>query len=112
MGGLWKNQQPIHKTDPGLDMPDSTVTRSLTLDSREEAVILFGPRDQFLRTIRDALGVKLVARGDVIQVEGSPEAAEQAERAFQQLRLVLRKHGKVTPEDVRTVIEVVRSGTD
>src|SRR5947207_10776989 len=93
-------------------MADTTVTRTLTLDSREEAVILFGPRDQYLRTIRDALGVKLVARGDTLQIEGSAETADQAERAFVQLRQVLRKHGKLTPEDVRTVIEVVHGGTD
>ena len=78
-------------------MSDSTVTRNLTLDSREEAVILFGPRDEYLRTIRDALGVKLVARGDLLQIEGSPEAAEQAERAFQQLRQLLRKQGNSRP---------------
>src|SRR5437773_2073756 len=89
-----------------------SVTRTLTLDSREEAVILFGPRDQFLRTIRDAIGVRLVARGDLLQIDGPTEAAEQAERAFQQLRGVLRRHGKITAEDVRTVIEVVRGGTD
>jgi len=91
-------------------MPDTTATRSLTLDSREEAVILFGPRDQYLRAVRDALGVRLVARGDTIQIDGTAETAEQAERAFQQLRLVLRRHGKLTPEDVRTVVEVVRGG--
>jgi phosphate starvation-inducible protein PhoH and related proteins len=93
-------------------MSDSTVTRNLTLDSRDEAVILFGPRDAYLRTVRDALGVKLVARGDLLQIEGTAETAGQAERAFQQLRQVLRKQGKLTAEDVRTVIEVVRGGSD
>lgn len=87
-----------------------TATRTLTLDSREEAVILFGPRDQYLRAVRDALGVRLVARGDLLQIDGPPDAAEQAERAFAQLRLVLRRHGKLTAEDVRTVVEVVRTG--
>ena len=92
-------------------MADS-ILRNLTLDSREEAVILFGPRDQFLRTIRDALGVKIVARGDMLQIEGSSaESAERAERAFQQLRQVLRKTGKITGEDVRTVLDVVRGAT-
>ena len=93
-------------------MTDSTETRTLTLDSREEAVMLFGPRDSYLRTIRDALGVKVVARGDLLQIEGSPEAVEQADRAFQQLRLVLRKQGQLNGEDVRTVIEVVRGAGD
>jgi phosphate starvation-inducible protein PhoH and related proteins len=84
------------------------VSRSLTLDSREEAVILFGPRDTYLRLVRDALGVRIVARGDLIQIDGAPDACDQAERAIQQLRLVLRKSGKLTAEDVRTVVEVVR----
>lgn len=85
-----------------------TATRSLTLDSREEAVILFGPRDAYLRTVRDTLGVRVVARGDLLQVDGPEEAVGLAERAFQQLRVVLRKHGKLMPDDVRTVLEVVR----
>lgn len=94
-------------------MAENTVTRSVTLDSREEAVLLFGPRDQYLRTLRDALGVKVVARGDLVQLEAATsEPVEQAERAFQQLRTVLRKHGKLTPEDVRTVVEVVRGATE
>lgn len=93
-------------------MTDSKVIRNLTLDSREEAVILFGPRDAYLRTVRDALGVKLVARGDLLQIEGSSEIVEQAERAFHQLRQVLRKQGKLTPEDVRTVLDVVRGSGD
>src|SRR4051794_4024652 len=88
----------------------ATVTRNLTLDSREEAVILFGPRDQFLRTLRDALGVRVIARGDVLQVEGSEETVDQAERAFQQLRTILRKNGRLVAEDVRSVIEIVRGG--
>ena len=83
-------------------------TRSITLDSRDEALILFGPRDGFLRLIRDALGVRIVARGDTIQIDGSADGTEQAERVFQQLRLVLRKSGKLTAEDVRTVLEVIR----
>ena len=31
------------------------VSRSISLDSREEAVLLFGSRDQFLKLMRDGL---------------------------------------------------------
>ena len=98
-------------------MPDtpptpSTTTVIVTLDSRDETVILFGPRDQYLRMIRDALGVRVVARGDTLQLDGSVDAVGQGERTFQQLRVVLRKHGKLTAEDVRTVLEVVRGGDE
>src|SRR5438128_601986 len=88
------------------------ATLTLTLDSRDEAVLLFGNRDQFLRLIRDALEVRLIARGNTIQIEGADQRVLEAERVFIQLRQMLRHQGKLTPEDVRTVLEVVRQGTD
>lgn len=91
-------------------MSDASV--SLTLDSRDEATLLFGTRDQHLRMIRDALGVRLIARGDTIQIEGEPEAVNRAERVFVQLRQMLRKQGKLSIEEIRTVIEVVQAGGD
>jgi phosphate starvation-inducible protein PhoH and related proteins len=86
------------------------VTKAIPLDSREEAFVLLGPRDQFLRMVRDTLGVKLFSRGDTLSVEGTPEGIEQTERAVQQMRSILRRAGKLTPEDVRTVLEVIRGG--
>src|SRR5438128_3822266 len=88
------------------------ATLTLTLDSRDEAVLLFGNRDQFLRLIRDALEVRLIARGHTIQIEGPDERVVEAERVFAQLRHMLRSQGKLTPEDVRTVLEVVRQGSE
>ncbi len=88
------------------------ATLTLTLDSRDEAVLLFGNRDQYLRLIRDGIGVRLIARGNTIQIEGSDEQVGRADRVFQQLRQMLRQHGKLTPEDVRTVLEVVQQGND
>lgn len=85
-----------------------TTSRTLTLENREEAVTLFGPRDSFLRTLRDALGVKVVARGDLLQLEGPEAAVDQADRAFQQLRTVYRKSGRLTQADVQGVIEIVK----
>src|SRR5262249_62421868 len=85
---------------------------NITLDSRDEALLLLGSRDQFLKEIRDALGVRLIARGDIIQVRGDDGKVEQAARVFQQLRQMLRQQGKISPEDVRTVLEVVLHGGD
>ena len=81
-------------------MPE-TVSRSLTLDSRDEAVLLLGNRDQYLKLLRDALGVRVVARGDTVQIDGPEEAAGQAERAFEQTAAVLRANGQLTAEDVQ-----------
>jgi phosphate starvation-inducible PhoH-like protein len=86
--------------------------RTLTLDSREEAVQLFGPRDAYLRMVRDALAVRLIARGDTLQIDGEPEAVERAERVFEQLRQSLQTQGQIQPEDVRTMLAVVQTGGD
>src|SRR5205807_6381656 len=90
----------------------SEATLTLTLDNRDEAVLLFGSRDQYLRLIRDALEVRLIARGNTIQVEGADYRVAEADRVFQQLRQMLRQQGKLTPEDVRTVLTVVQQTDD
>ena len=69
----------------------SEATLTLTLDNRYEAVLLFGSRDQYLRLIRDALEVRLIARGNTIQVEGADYRVAEADRVFQQLRQMLRQ---------------------
>lgn len=90
-------------------MSESTIT----LDSRDEAVLLFGSRDQNLREIRNALGVQqLVGRGDQILVKGSDEQLAQASRVFGQLRTLLRQQGSLSAEDVRTIVEVVTQGSE
>jgi phosphate starvation-inducible PhoH-like protein len=89
-----------------------SYTRTLTLDGREEATALCGPRDQFAHFIRDAFGVKVLTReGDVLRLAGkTDEATAQAERVFEQLRQIYRKHGKVIAADVQAVIDVVKGG--
>jgi phosphate starvation-inducible protein PhoH and related proteins len=88
-----------------------TIQVTLSLEDREEATLLFGPRDQYLRLLKDALQVRLIARGDVLQIEGPEELVRQAERAFQQLRELVSTRGKLAIEDVRTVVAIVQGGT-
>src|SRR5437764_11590479 len=84
---------------------------TITLDSRDEAILLFGSRDQYLREIRTTLGMQqLVGRGDQILLKGTDEQLALAERVFGQLRLLLRQQGSLSSEDVKTVLEVVLQG--
>lgn len=75
------------------------------LDSRDEAQLLFGGRDQFLKEIRQTLGVQVIGRGDQILIRGSEEAVDQAEKVFNALRAELRKVGSLTMEGVRVLME-------
>src|SRR5207244_4123381 len=90
----------------------SEASLTLTLDNRDEAVLLFGNRDQHLRLIRDALEVRLIARGNTIQVDGADYRVAEADRVFQQLRQMLRQQGKISLEDVRTVLAIVQQGSE
>ena len=91
----------------GTEMSEATIT----LDSREEALLLFGSRDQYLREVRNALGTQqLVGRGDQILIRGTDEQLGQAQRVFGQLRHLLRQQGSLSAEDVKTTLEVVASG--
>src|SRR5262249_29473237 len=88
----------------------ANATMTIQLASRDEALLLFGPRDAYLRMIRDTLGVRLVARGDTIQLDGDEEPVARAERVFQQLRQQLRQQEQISAEDVRTILEIVQPG--
>ena len=92
--------------------PDPSMSEApTTLDSRDEAMLLFGSRDQYLREIRTQLGMQqLVGRGDQILLKGTDEQLSLAERVFGQLRQMLRQQGSLSSEDVRTVLEVVLQG--
>jgi phosphate starvation-inducible PhoH-like protein len=87
-------------------------SRTVTLDNRDEAVPLFGPRDAYLRMVRDALAVRLIARGDTLTIDGPAEAVDQADRVFEQLRKLLKQNGQIQPEDVRTALAVVQRGEE
>ena len=86
---------------------------TITLDSRDEAILLFGSRDVYLREIRTTLGMQqLVGRGDQVLLKGTDAQLGQGERVFAQLRHLLRQQGSVSAEDVKTVLEVVLTGGD
>ncbi len=92
---------------------NTKTTLTITLDGRDEAILLYGNRDQHLRMMRkifESWNVELVARGDKIQMEGEEEKVHQAERALMQLRHMLRKQGQISEEDIKTVLTVVEQG--
>jgi phosphate starvation-inducible PhoH-like protein len=98
---------------PPVSSEPTMSEATITLDSREEAILLFGSRDQHLKEIRSSLGMQqLVGRGDQILLKGSDDQLALAERVFGQLRQMLRQQGNLSGEDIKTVLEVVTQGGD
>ncbi|MCS7167533.1 MAG: PhoH family protein [Gemmatales bacterium] len=77
--------------------------------SRDEMMRVLGTRDQNVRLVREVLGVRLIPRERTLQIEGTLEQVHVAERVFQQLRQ-MGQQGPVSLADVRTVLDLVRSG--
>jgi phosphate starvation-inducible PhoH-like protein len=77
--------------------------------NRDEIVRVLGSRDQNVRLVREVLGVRLIPRERTLQIEGTEEQVHTAQRVFEQLRQ-MGQQGPVSLADVRTVLDLVRSG--
>ena len=84
-------------------MPEVTVK----LADRNEALLLFGSRDQHLRRVRDALGIKVVARNGDLQLEGTEEQLARGAEVFRQLRDIVQQRSLLTADDVQAVLDSV-----
>jgi phosphate starvation-inducible protein PhoH and related proteins len=73
---------------------------------------IFGPNDEFLRLIEQRFDARIVARGETIILQGSAQEVQQIERVFNELAFVLSKMGKLSRNDVSTVIDMVSSGRE
>jgi len=86
------------------------VESKLSVGSQEALVALFGARDQHLRKVRDALGVRISVRDGQIHVEGEPESVATATEVLEQLQSYVKKHGSLGGEDVGRILAGVRNG--
>jgi phosphate starvation-inducible PhoH-like protein len=86
-------------------MPEVTIS----LEGHDEELAVFGSRDQHLRQVRDALGVKVLARHGEVRVEGDQARIEQARQVFEGLRALHRHRRVVSAGEVADLIDAARS---
>jgi phosphate starvation-inducible PhoH-like protein len=89
-------------------MPDVTIR----LENHDEELAVLGSRDQHLRQIRDALGVKILARRGEMRIEGDAERVERARLVFEGLRAVYKKQRAVASGDVGEALDDALRGAD
>jgi phosphate starvation-inducible PhoH-like protein len=82
---------------------------SISVFSSESLLAVFGARDQHVRRIREALGVRISARDGRIHIEGDEQAVVQATEILEQLRSQTAK-GELTADDVGRLLTGVRDG--
>lgn len=80
---------------------------SIALEHPQKKLALFGSADRYLRMIREALGVQIIARDDEIRLSGEKEQVSRAAAVLEQMQRKLRRQDWLTAEDVGSAIQEV-----
>ncbi|MCD6406020.1 MAG: PhoH family protein [Planctomycetes bacterium] len=88
---------------------DPPIQREVFFDNQEETRAVFGIEDRHLKVVKKAFEVSVVGRHDNVKVKGAPEAVERAERTFLELRRLYAEGVAITPGEVESVAEAIKS---
>jgi phosphate starvation-inducible PhoH-like protein len=85
------------------------VEKTLLLGNQDNVVRLLGPQDSYLKRLRDAFQVEVIARGSELRIAGPEENVRGCEAALMAMEEELNEAGAVTQELVDRLIERHRS---
>lgn len=91
-------------------MPEQLLTINQQLEDPNEAIALFGTNDNHLNIIEKMLDVKIVSRGQSVQVSGTSEDVRTVEQIIQALLEVIRNGVSITSRDVTYSIQMAKEG--
>ena len=83
---------------------------TLSFESQDLVRTLFGERDRHLRKVRDSVGIDVVIRGDELHLYGTDAQIERGRSIFNELQLLIEKHGLLRDVEVVRVIHAHSNG--
>lgn len=86
------------------------MQKTLRLGGQDEVLRLFGPRDSYLKRLREAFEVSVVARGAKLRLEGPEENVRRCEAALLEMERELSRGNTITRETVEGLVERQLSG--
>jgi phosphate starvation-inducible PhoH-like protein len=78
---------------------------TLAFPDQNEIRTLFGARDEYLRKVREVLGIDVVLRGEELRLKGDDEHVRRGLEVFQKLRRVFEDSGQITDADVGQILQ-------
>ncbi len=76
-----------------------------------DPLVLLGHGDQNLKILEKHFPIQIIARGNQIKLIGPDDEVEQVENVLSELVFLANRNKTVTPEDVETVVHVVKAHT-
>lgn len=80
---------------------------SIALENPDKKLALYGSADRYLRMVREALGVQIVARDDELRLSGKSEQVSKAAAVFDQMQRLLRRQDWLSTDDVGQALRSV-----
>jgi phosphate starvation-inducible PhoH-like protein len=90
---------------------EQTHTEIMLRDNAESTALL-GQFNRNLKEIEKAFPAKILARGERIRIEGTPEEVEQVRALFEKLLDVIESNHVPSPEEVHYLIQRIKDGED
>ncbi|MGB7998784.1 MAG: PhoH family protein [Anaerobacillus sp.] len=91
-------------------MAERYVDLTLQLENSNEAQTLFGPGDEHLKIIEEALHVSLVTRGEGISVRGDDESISMVRDVINTLHSLIKRGASISGRDVVYACQLVQQG--
>lgn len=91
-------------------MGDKLVKIDFLLNNSKYAQELFGNNDVYLKLIEEQLAVRIITRGENIQVSGEEENSQLVEIVLNSLLLVIKKGEPISEHDILYAIRLAKEG--
>ncbi|HHL73487.1 MAG TPA: PhoH family protein [Bacteroidetes bacterium] len=88
-------------------MQKEVIERQIDISGVDQAIFL-GPGDRNIKKIEAAFSATITVRGNKVLVRGDQQEADEIERLITELIFIYNRNKQILPEDVQTVISVVR----
>lgn len=91
-------------------MGDNLLKIDLQLKNSTDAQELFGNNDVYLKLIEEQLAVRIVTRGEVVQVSGDKQSSQIVEIILPSLLSVIKKGETISEHDILYSIHLAKEG--
>lgn len=88
------------------------MERSVTMQSSEQLIAVFGEFDKNLKKIQSAFDVNIVNRGENVKISGGEMGTALAQKAIESLGKIYNTEGEITDQTVNYTIDSVKDGID
>jgi len=88
-------------------VPDLIVTRRILLAPAADQLSLLGRNDEHLRLLESQLGLKIVARGNEVILEGSDEQVAKAERLLGEMQALVQSGAPLANQEVKSALRIL-----